>query len=209
MLIMISDNTPERNFKTGMGILVMTVFVLLFSNFRHDGNAAVYNIDGERKDIAEINYNHTDKSGKDTIKNKGSLDGDQKIISPDLSGKPFDPNAPFTKLTFRMLRTYIPGKALPEDLKKLNGTNVEILGFMVPLVALENMDEFLLTSAPPLNCYCAPPVFINEIIYVKMMNSKTDFKTGAIKIRGQFSINLDIKDEYSDIIYSISAVNIE
>ena len=54
MLIMISDNTPERNFKTGMGILVMTVFVLLFSNFRHDGNAAVYNIDGERKDIAEI-----------------------------------------------------------------------------------------------------------------------------------------------------------
>jgi hypothetical protein len=144
----------------------------LFSNFRHDGNAAVYNIDGERKDIAEINYNHTDKSGKDTIKNKGSLDGDQKIISPDLSGKPFDPNAPFTKLTFRMLRTYIPGKALPEDLKKLNGTNVEILGFMVPLVALEN-------------------------------------KTGAIKIRGQFSINLDIKDEYSDVIYSISAVNIE
>lgn len=205
----ISGNTTVRIFKTGMGIFVMTIFVLLFSNFRHDGIAADYNIDGERKDIAEIYYNHADKFGKDTLKNKGSLDGDQKIISPDLSGKPFDPNAPFTKLTFRMLRTYIPGKTLPEDLKKLNGTNVEILGFMVPLVALENMDEFLLTSAPPLSCYCAPPVFINEIIYVKLMNSKTDFKTGAIKIRGQFSINLDIKDEYSDIIYSISAVNIE
>lgn len=206
---MIGDNTPKRIYKTGMGIFVMTVFVLLFSNSRQDGNAAVYNVHGERKKLTEINYNLADKSGKDTLKNKGSLDGDQKIISPDLSGKPFDPNAPFTKLTFRMLRTYIPGKTLPEDLKKLNGTNVEILGFMVPLVALENMDEFLLTSAPPLSCYCAPPVFINEIIYVKMMNSKTDFKTGAIKIRGQFSINLDIKDEYSDIIYSISAVNIE
>lgn len=200
---------PIIIYKTCMGIIVMTVFVLLFSNSRLDGNAAVYNIHGERKELTEINYKPAGKFGKDTLKSKGSLDGDQKIISPDLSGKPFDPNAPFTKLTFRMLRTYIPGKALPEDLKKLNGTNVEILGFMVPLVALENMDEFLLTSAPPLSCYCAPPVFINEIIYVKLMNSKTDFKTGAIKIRGQFSINLDIKDEYSDIIYSISAVNIE
>lgn len=61
---MISDNTTERNFKTGIGILVITVFVLMFSNFRHDGNAAVYNIDGERKDIAEIKHNHADKSGK-------------------------------------------------------------------------------------------------------------------------------------------------
>ncbi len=209
MHIKIRFNTAKRNYKSGTGILAMTVFVFLFSNSFYNGYAAGYNNPGERKELTEINYNPADNSGKDTLKNKGSLDGDQKITAPDLNNKPFDPDAPFTKLTFRMLRTYIPGKTLPEDLKKLNGSNVEILGFMVPLVALENMDEFLFASAPPLSCYCAPPVFINEIIYVKLRDSKTDFKTGAVKVRGQFSINLDIKDEYSDIIYTISAVNIE
>ncbi len=71
------------------------------------------------------------------------------------------------------------------------------------------MDEFLLCSAPPLNCYCAPPIFINEMIYVKLIDKRTDFKTGAVRIKGQFHVNTDVKDEYSDIIYSIMASDIE
>lgn len=196
-------------FKATTGIFILPVFILISSVSLFHVNAAVNKFRGEGIDRNKIYYETAGTFRSDTLKKKGSLDGDQKVIAPDLNNKAFDPDAPFTKLTFRMLRTYIPGKVLPEDLKKLNGSNVEILGFMVPLNALENMDEFLLASAPPLNCYCAPPVFINEIIYVRLMNGKTDFKTGAIRIKGQFSINTDIKDEFSDIIYTISGVSIE
>ena len=193
----------------GFGILVLTVCILLFSGSKKGDKNYVYNTKGEKIDVKLINFTPDNNFTKDSTVKRGSLDGDQNVPVPDVGSKPFDPNAPFTKLTFRMLRTYIPGKILPEDIKKLNGNNVEILGFMTPLNALENMDEFLLCSAPPLNCYCAPPIFINEMIYVKLIDKRTDFKTGAVRIKGQFHVNTDVKDEYSDIIYSIMASDIE
>jgi len=194
-------------------LMILAVCILFFAKPKTNNALELFNTNGDRMEFKNVNnfVKNSDYQKKDSSKNKGksSLDGDQNIVKPKLDAKQFDPNAPFTKLTFRMLRTYIPGKQLPEDLKKLNDENVEILGFMTPLNALENMDEFLLCSAPPLNCYCAPPIFINEIIYVKLIDKRTDFKTGAVRIKGQFHINLDIKDEYSDIIYSINASDIE
>ncbi|HMS65695.1 MAG TPA: DUF3299 domain-containing protein [Ignavibacteria bacterium] len=197
------------------GISVLMICILFFSDSKSGNGNSIFNSKGEKILIMDLSVSGRNSSilynQKDSSKNKkdNSLDGDQKISTPEIQSKAFDPNAPFTKLTFRMLRTYIPGKTLPEDLKKLDDENVEILGFMTPLNALQDMDEFLLSSAPPLNCYCAPPVFINEIIYVKLINKKTDFKTGAVRVKGQFQINTDIKDEYSDIIYSISGSDIE
>lgn len=191
------------------GIFVLGVCILLFSNSNSKDKTYIYNTNGQKIDVRQVNFSSENNLLKDSTVKRGSFDGDQTVPAPKLSAKPFDPNAPFTKLTFRMLRTYIPGKALPEDIKVLNENNVEILGFMTPLNALENMDEFLLCSAPPLSCYCAPPIFINEIIYVKLINKRTDFKTGAVRIKGQFHVNTDVKDEYSDIIYTINASDIE
>ncbi len=191
------------------GIFVLGVCILLFSNSNSKDKSYIYNTHGQKIDVRQVNFSSENNLLKDSTVKRGSFDGDQTVPAPKMSAKPFDPNAPFTKLTFRMLRTYIPGKALPEDIKVLNENNVEILGFMTPLNALENMDEFLLCSAPPLSCYCAPPIFINEIIYVKLINKRTDFKTGAVRIKGQFHVNTDVKDEYSDIIYTINASDIE
>ncbi len=190
------------------GIFVFSLFTLLFSNAKKKDGSYFYNTKGEIINVNEISFTPGENAEDSTVK-RGSIDGDQNVPVPNTGGKPFDPNAPFSKLTFRMLRTYIPGKALPEDIKNLNDNNVEILGFMTPLTALENMDEFLLCSAPPLNCYCAPPIFINEIIYVKLMDKRTDFKTGAVRVKGQFHVNTDVTDEYSDIIYTINASDIE
>lgn len=191
------------------GVFVLSICMLLFSN-THSGNTTyIYNTEGRKIDVRQINFSPENNFLKDSTVKRGSFDGDQTVPVPKMNAKPFDPDAPFTKLTFRMLRTYIPGKTLPEDLKALNDNNVEILGFMTPLNALENMDEFLLCSAPPLSCYCAPPIFINEIIYVKLINKRTDFKTGAVKVKGQFHVNTDVKDEYSDIIYTINASDID
>lgn len=190
------------------GLFVMCVCILLFAGSKPKDKTIIYNSSGKEVDVKQINFSIEKKYSEDSLK-QSSLDGDQNIPIPPVSSKPFDQNAPFTKLTFRMLRTYIPGKTVPEEIKNLNDNNVEILGFMVPLNALQNMDEFLLCSAPPLSCYCAPPIFINEIIYVKLLDQKTDFLTGAIRIKGQFHVNTDVKDEYSDIIYTLNSAVIE
>jgi len=184
----------------------MAICISFFSGTTDtSGKGYVFNTKGEKIEVSKINFN---PKGSDTT--KSSLDGQQKLNTPTLDSKPFDPNAPFNKITFRQLRTYVPGKEAPADIRKMNGENVQIIGFMSPLNALENMDEFLLCSSPPLSCYCAPPIFINEMIYVKLQNGvKTDFKTGVVNIKGQFKVNFDITDEYSDIIYTIDGVSIE
>ncbi len=197
----IANNIPYL----GYAVFIMAVCISLFSNKDTSGKSFVYNTKGEKVELSKINFT----GARDTTK-KGSLDGTQQINTPKTDFIPVDTSQPFNKITFRQLRTYVPGKEVPKEIKEMEGKNVNIIGFMTPLNALENMDEFLLCSAPPLSCYCAPPIFINEIIYVKLTNGvKTDFKTGVVNIKGRFKVNLDVKDEYSDIIYSIDGVSID
>ncbi len=197
----IANNIPYL----GYAVFIMAVCISLFSNKDTSGKSFVYNTKGEKVELSKINFT----ANSDTTK-KGSLDGEQKLNTPVGEFIPVDTTRPFNKITFRQLRTYVPGKEVPKEIKDMEGKNVNIIGFMTPLNALENMDEFLLCSAPPLSCYCAPPIFINEIIYVKLTNGvKTDFKTGVVNIKGRFKVNLDVKDEYSDIIYSIDGVSID
>jgi len=189
----------------GYAVFIMAICISVFSNKDTSGKSYVYNTKGEKVELSKINF-----SGKSDSSKKGSLDGEQKLNTPSTGFVPVDTSQPFSKITFRQLRTYIPGKEVPKEVKDMEGKNVNIIGFMTPLNALENMDEFLLCSAPPLSCYCAPPIFINEIIYVKLTNGvKTDFKTGVVTIKGRFKVNLDVKDEYSDIIYSIDGTSID
>lgn len=197
----IANNIPYL----GYAVFIMAVCISLFSNKDTSGKSFVYNTKGEKVELSKINFT----ANRDTTK-KGSLDGTQQINTPKTDFIPVDTSQPFNKITFRQLRTYVPGKEVPKEIKDMEGKNVNIIGFMTPLNALENMDEFLLCSAPPLSCYCAPPIFINEIIYVKLTNGvKTDYKTGVVNIKGRFKVNLDVKDEYSDIIYSIDGVSID
>lgn len=187
---------------TGYSVLIIAICVLFFSTSRTDGKPFIINENGSRIDVTKL-------SQKDTAKKK-TLDGSMTINAPNVSDIPFDPNAPYNLIKFKTLRTYIPGKDIPKEIRDLNNKNVEINGFMTPLSALQDMNEFLLCSTPPLNCYCAPPVFINEIIYVKMMNGQTtDFLTGVVKVKGQLKVNFDIKDEYSDVIYTIDASSVQ
>lgn len=196
----IANNVPYL----GYAVFIMAICLSFFSNKDTSGKNFVYNTKGEKVELSKINF-----SGKSDSSKKGSLDGSQQINTPKTDFTPIDTSKPFNRLTFRVLRTYVPGQPVPKDIKELDGKNVEILGFMTPLNALEKMDEFLLCSQPPLSCYCAPPIFINEIIYVKLENGvKTDYLTGAVTVKGRIKINMDAKDEYSDIIYTIEGVSV-
>lgn len=202
-------NTTKKNIANnvpylGYAVFIMAICISIFSNKDTSGKSYVYNTKGEKVELSKVNF-----TGRNDSSKKGSLDGSQQINTPKTDLTPIDTSKPFNRLTFRVLRTYIPGQPIPQDIKNLEGKNVEILGFMTPLNALEKMDEFLLCSQPPLSCYCAPPIFINEIIYVKLVNGvKTDYLTGAVTVKGRIKINMDAKDEYSDIIYTVEGVSV-
>lgn len=112
----------------------------------------------------------------------------------------------YQRVSFQVLKRYKPGKQVPAEIESLNGKNVEVLGFMAALTQLEGIEEFVLSSAPPLNCYCAPPLFINEVISVKMNNrKKVSFIGGVVKVRGRLIVNTNIRDEFTDVMYTLRA----
>jgi hypothetical protein len=121
------------------------------------------------------------------------------------------PNSPealeenkYERISFRMLRVYIPGTEPPESVKELDGKRIEILGFMSSLTQLDDIDEFVLASAPPMNCFCHPPGSVNSMIYVVMNDGKTtEYRSGVMKVRGTLRVNFDVQDEFSDVMYTI------
>ncbi|TAE28208.1 MAG: DUF3299 domain-containing protein [Candidatus Kapaibacterium sp.] len=110
----------------------------------------------------------------------------------------------YQQLSFRTLRTYLPGKKPPQEIMELNGKSVEIMGFMAALTQLEEIDEFVLSSSPPMNCFCHPPLRVNEVIFVQMKKGKkTDYKGGVVRIRGKLVVNTSVTDEFADIMYTV------
>jgi hypothetical protein len=110
----------------------------------------------------------------------------------------------YQQLSFRTLRLYIPGKKPPQDVMEYNGKSVEVMGFMAALTQLEEIDEFVLASSPPMNCFCHPPLRVNEVVFVQMKKGKkTDYKGGVVRIRGKLTVNMNVGDEFADIMYTI------
>ncbi len=110
----------------------------------------------------------------------------------------------YQRVAFKVLRQYEPGRKIPDEVRNLNGKKVEVLGFMSALTQLEDIDEFLLASSPPMNCYCHPPLRINELIVVHMKRGKTtEYKPGVVKIRGTIKINTNVTDEFADVMYTV------
>ncbi len=87
---------------------------------------------------------------------------------------------------------------------EFNGKSVEVMGFMAALTQLEDIDEFVLASSPPMNCFCHPPLRVNEVVFVQMKKGKsTQYKGGVVKVRGKLIVNTNVGDEFADIMYTI------
>lgn len=110
----------------------------------------------------------------------------------------------YEQLSFRTLRLYVPGKKPPQEVMALNGKNIEIMGFMSALTQLEDITEFVLAASPPMNCFCHPPLRVNEVIFIQMnKGKKTDYKGGVVKVRGRIEVNTNVMDEFADVMYTI------
>lgn len=110
----------------------------------------------------------------------------------------------YQRVAFKTLRLYTPGAKVPERVQALDGQYVEILGFMSALTQLEDINEFVLASSPPMNCFCHPPLRINEMILVHMKKGlSTEFKPGVVKVRGRLTVNAKVADEFADVMYTV------
>ena len=121
-------------------------------------------------------------------------------------------DARFTRLTFDTLKswTYIEGKTpLPDFIKKLNGKDVEMIGFMMPLSEVKNITEFLLVPSLWGCCY-GQPLAVNHIVVVKMPQGQTaKFFNDVIRVRGRFSVGETKQDGYLVSLYVLTAERID
>jgi hypothetical protein len=118
-------------------------------------------------------------------------------------------NNAYKRISFRTLRLYSPESPPPKDVRELDGQKIEIMGFMAALMQLEDIDEFVLGSSPPMNCFCHPPGGVNELVLVEMRAGKRlpRYLSGVVSVRGTLKVNMRItpSNQYSEIMYSIVA----
>ena len=100
-------------------------------------------------------------------------------------------------------------KGMPKRIKKLDGKQVLMTGFMLPIDEVENIKEFLLVQSLWGCCYGTPPD-INGVVRVVMKGSKRiDYEFEPIKIVGEFSVGPTIEDGFCVDIYQLSARSVE
>jgi hypothetical protein len=97
---------------------------------------------------------------------------------------------------------------LTADLKRLDGTVVEIPGFMVPLEDdSSSVSEFLLVPSPQA-CIHVPPPPANQMVHVKMASGRrTDMAFGPIWLVGKLQIT-DYMGPYGKSSYFVTGIEV-
>ena len=121
-------------------------------------------------------------------------------------------DAKFSRLTFDTLKswTYIEGKTpIPDFIKKLDGRDVEMVGFMMPLTEVKDITEFLLVPSLWGCCYGQPPA-VNHIVVVRMPKGQTaKFFNDVIRVRGRFSVGETKEGRYLVSLYVLTPESID
>lgn len=101
--------------------------------------------------------------------------------------------------------------SIPDDLKKLAGKEVSVVGFMIPndAGAIDEVHEFLLTPMAG-GCIHVPPPPANYVVHVTMgEGKKTKIPYGAIEVLGKILLPENPKDRqfYSFELHAYSVDN--
>lgn len=109
-------------------------------------------------------------------------------------GLEFGSSAPkfdYPVLTWKEMREWTsPDEDLPEKLKQLNGTNVKIPGYIVPLEdEAGEILEFILVPNP-MACIHVPPPPANQIVFVRLKETfPYNSLYRAVWVMGKFSVS--------------------
>ena len=120
-------------------------------------------------------------------------------------------DARYTRLSFDTLKswTYIEGKTpIPDFIKKLDGKEIEMIGFMMPLSEVKNITEFILVPSLWGCCYGQPPA-VNHIMVVNMPKGQTsNFYDDQVRVRGTFHVGETRQNGYLVSLYTITAQSV-
>lgn len=96
----------------------------------------------------------------------------------------------------------------PDEIKKLEGQQVKIPGFMVPLEDNQaKVTEFLLVPTPQA-CIHVPPPPPNQMIYVKMKEGVEARPGAPIWVYGEFKISKS-RSQYGEVSFEIKGEGVE
>jgi hypothetical protein len=99
-------------------------------------------------------------------------------------------------------------KGMPKQLEKLDGQQVMMIGFMLPIDDVQEMKEFLLVQSLWSCCFGQPPD-INGIVRVVMKDKRIDYLFEPIRVTGKFKVVAAYEDGYCVDIYQLHADSVE
>lgn len=118
------------------------------------------------------------------------------------------------RITFNDLREYrFSRKAnnpIPEKLKVLQGKEVSLAGYMIPMSEALDVTEFMLVQVPFFGCCYSVPPEPNETVMVKMQKGKsTPYVYSPIRVTGKFKIEETKIDGFVVSVYEIEASQVK
>ncbi|MFQ3598457.1 MAG: DUF3299 domain-containing protein [Chloroherpetonaceae bacterium] len=135
------------------------------------------------------------------------IDEPSEPLRPTTLGTP-------TRITFNDLREYrFSRKAnnpIPEKLKALQGKEVSLAGYMIPMSEALDVTEFMLVQMPFFGCCYSVPPEPNETVMVKMQKGKsTPYVYTPIRVTGTFKIQETKIDGFVVSVYEIEASQVK
>jgi hypothetical protein len=118
-----------------------------------------------------------------------------------------------TPVTFGDLREYkFSRKAknpMPEKLKGLQGKDINIAGYMIPMTEALDVQEFMLVQIPFFGCCYSVPPEPNETVMVKMEKGKsTSYVYTPIRVTGKFKVQETTIDGFTVSVYQIDGAQV-
>jgi hypothetical protein len=99
-------------------------------------------------------------------------------------------------------------KGMPNAVRDLDGKQVVMIGFMLPIDEVEDIKEFLLVQSLWACCYGQPPD-INGIVRVVMKGDRRcDYQFDPILVKGRFKVEATLEDGYCIDIFQLHATEV-
>ena len=101
-------------------------------------------------------------------------------------------------------------KQVPEEIKKLDGSKVEISGFAFPLKLAQGKTNILILMSVVPSCCYGDVLKISDLIYVTQNNSLNIKENQYIRIKGKLNVGMkQTEDKASRFLYWLVADEIE
>lgn len=101
------------------------------------------------------------------------------------------------------------GGVVPDDVKTLNGSQVRIWGFMVPLRESDNAREFALVPSPGSCCFGQPPGVQHTVTITMAAGTTAKIGVEPIWVIGMLKVEEKRADGFTSSLFEVSGATVE